>query len=231
MSDEKVIATKLGDTPQGTFYRVPAEVIKAWDRGEYFTGGVPSLSYKYLGTALRLRGLYTYKREGNTGNDFKGIAKIELAGGRELVMEGIRLWGDKDKPDIKFWRTEFSHFLSDDKIIWTYRIFDCHCDELLLPHISLDSLPDIKDADQKCNFKFSVDQWQKLQQFLLGEKMDQMLMEAEARCSESTITKVMLHFEVPNFQVGQDLPIKAQYRQLRSGGADITGDSRFDRIT
>lgn len=218
-----------GGNPVKSF-RVPAEVIKAWDRGEYFTGGVPSLAYKYLGTALRLRGLYTYKRDGTTGDDFKGVAKIELVGGRELFMEGIRLWAAEDKPDIRFWRTEFSHFLSDHKIIWTYRIFECHCDDRFYKYIPGINLSSLKNADAKSNFGFSPDDWEKLLQFLLSSEFDEELRDAEARCTDDQITTVMLHFEIPDVQNQPDAPIKALYRQLRSHGADITGDSRFDRI-
>ena len=205
-------------------YRVPVEVIQAWERGDYFTGGVPSVAYKHLGIALRLRGLYTYAKAGDSGQDFKGLAKIDLAGGRELVMDGFRLWGEEKEPEIRFWRTEFSHFLTDDTIIWTYQLFDCDSTGQLSKHLSNKTLPH-NPKPKSHNFGFKAADWIEVQQFLLGKEFARELTIAEGKCNDEATIKIMLHFKL---QTNGD--ILAQYRQLRSIGEDIAGDSLFKRI-
>lgn len=206
------------------FYRIPEEVIKAWERGDYFTGAVPSVAYQYLGVALWLRGLYTY--EPDTGLDFRGIAKISLAGGLDLEMAGIRFWFDNNL-DVKFWKTEFSHFLSEKKIIWTYRLFDCDSKTQLWAQ-----LPGIQDPDingpNKATLGFRPEDWQGIQKFLLTNKFHEELRAAEARCTPAQILTIMLHFEI---QENDD--IVALYRTLRkleAKGQDVAGDSRFKRL-
>lgn len=144
-------------------------------------------------------------------------------------MEGVRLWAATDKPDIKFWRTEFSHFLSEDKIICTYQIFGRDSTDNLLSKVPLKELPNVKGSDAKAKFGFKDDEWQNLQQFILSEDFTEELNSIEAQCNENDVTKVMLHFEIPDINK-PDQSIKVQYRQLKSGGADISGDSRFARI-
>jgi hypothetical protein len=204
------------------FYRIPEEVIKAWERGDYFTGGVPSLAYERLGVALRLRGLYTYERE--TGQDYRGIAKIDLAGGLDLVMAGIRFWIG-EQLDVKFWKTQFSHFLDENnKIIWTYQLFDCVSDEQLWASAGIER-PDIKGPNS-ATLGFRPEDWQRLQQFLLKDEFDKELGAAKTRCtSPDQILTIMLHFEIQT-----DGEIVALYRELRQGKEDIAGDSRFKPI-
>jgi hypothetical protein len=216
------------------FYRVPEEVIKAWERGEYFTGNVPSLAYKYLGIALGLRGLYTYT--GPSENDFKGVAKIDLKG-QELIMTGVRFWDRKDQPDIKFWKTEFSHFLSDEKIIWTYRVFNFSSDaDLFYPLATCKKLPsNINKVGAKGRFGFSETHWHELLQFLLSEDFTVTLENIENRGPESIetsgpkSTRVMLHFA--EIKDDPKKSIRAEYRQLDQSGSDIVGESQFERIS
>lgn len=203
------------------FYRIPEEVIKAWERGDYFTGGVPSLAYKQLGAALRLRGLYTYERQ--TGPDFRGIAMIELAGGLDLVMSGIRFWADK-KLDVKFWKTEFSHFLDEKRIIWTYQLFDCDSEQQLLTRLPGLKRPKIRGGNS-ATLGFPPQDWQRLKQFLLKDEFEEELGAAKARCTPDNILTIMLHFEIQ-----KNGEIVALFRTLRTGGQDIAGDSRFKRI-
>ena len=212
------------------FYRIPEEVIKAWERGDYFTGGVPSLAYKHLGVALWLRGLYTYERK--TGQDFRGIARIELAGGLNLAMAGIRFWFNNTL-DVKFWKTEFSHFLSENKIIWTYRLFECDSQQQLWAHLDGIQTPDITGS-HATTLGFRPDDWQRLQQFLLTDEFEEELRAAEARCTTpDKILTIMLHFDI---QEGGE--IVAQYRKLRlhkqdeenEDDQDVAGDSLFKRL-
>jgi len=207
------------------YYRIPEEVIKAWERGDYFTGGVPSLAYKYLGVALRLRGLYTYERK--TGQDFRGIAKISLAGGLDLLMAGIRFWFN-DTLDVKFWKTEFSHFLTENKIIWTYRLFDCDSQQQLWAHLEGIQAPDLTGPNA-ATLGFRPEDWPSVQEFLLKKEFDTELRNAEARCTPEQIVTIMLHFEI---QENDD--IVALYRTLRSSEGDkdhdVSGDSLFKRL-
>ena len=203
------------------FYRIPEEVIKAWERGDYFTGGVPSLAYKHLGVALRLRGLYTYEKE--TGEDYRGIARIELAGGLDLVMAGIRFWLN-DKSDVKFWKTEFSHFLDENKIIWTYQLFDCASAKELWASAGIKS-PAPKGR-KSATLGFRPEDWQRLQEFLLKDEFETELRAAKTRCTAADqILTIMLHFEIQ-----KNGEIVALYRELRKGKEDIAGDTRFKRI-
>jgi hypothetical protein len=207
------------------FYRVPEEVIKAWERGEYFTGNVPSLAYKYLGVALGLRGLYTYTGK-SPKKDFKGVAKIDLKG-QELVMTGVRLWDEKDRPDIKFWRTEFSHFLSHNKIIWTYVVFNDRSDADLFSQLNWKKLPaKTKTVGSRDRFGFSEEDWNKLLKFLLSPDFTATIENIESRSPE--IIRVMLHFA--KIEEAPRNTISAEYRRLDQSGSDIAGDSHFERI-
>lgn len=102
------------------FPLIPADIVKAWSRGEYHVGDVPSISYQHLGVALLLRGWYTYVDETQTGpaKKWAGIAKVDIKGS-VLSMGGIRLF---DKYPI-FWRTEHS-YIQDNQIIWFYSGFN-----------------------------------------------------------------------------------------------------------
>lgn len=208
------------------FYRVPEEVVKAWERGEYFTGNVPSLAYKYLGIALGLRGLYTYT--GSSDDDFKGVAKIDLKG-QELIMTGVRLWEKTDEPDIKFWKTEFSHFLADDKIIWTYRVFNLSSDADLFARLATcNKLPkNINKVGAEDRFGLSETHWHELLQFLLSEDFTETLANIENRGPETT--RVMLHFAKMNDDPNK--LINAEYRQLDQEGPNISGKTQFKRIS
>lgn len=115
------------------FQLIPVDVIKAWAKGDYYIGDIPSISYRHLGIALLLRGWYTYV-DTSTDPDRKkwaGVAKVDIKGS-VLSMGGVRLFGDH----AVFWRTEHSYIQNDKEIIWFYSGFNCdHPPPPLLPDI------------------------------------------------------------------------------------------------
>src|SRR5437879_4273302 len=105
------------------FHPIPPDIIEAWAKGEYYVGDIPSISYTRLGTALFLRGWYTYQHVDEDKERFGGVVKIDIKGSF-LFMGGIRLHNSESKTTV-FWRSEASHFVSDNEIIWFYSIFNC----------------------------------------------------------------------------------------------------------
>lgn len=138
------------------FQLIPADVIKAWSRGEYYVGDIPSISYRHLGIALLLRGWYVYAdSDTNSREHWAGVAKVDIRGST-LSMGGIRLFGT----DRTFWTTEHSHIRDDEEIVWFYSGFHCKPDDAtFLKYVpsgtNLDrSLPD--------SFGMNKDAWENL---------------------------------------------------------------------
>lgn len=104
------------------FQLIPTDVIKAWAKGDYYVGDIPSISYRHLGIALLLRGWYTYVdiTKDGTHEDWAGVAKVDIKGS-VLSMGGVRLFG----PNAVFWRTEHSYIQDAQEIVWFYSGFKC----------------------------------------------------------------------------------------------------------
>lgn len=155
MSDTRRIAIV-----QQAFQVIPTEIFEAWAKGEYYVGDIPSISYTRLGTALYLRGWYTYENESGSKDTLSGVARIDIRG-PFLSLGGIRLRED-DKRVAVFWKTEASHFVSDNEIIWFHRVFNAKvADELLatyLPHGWLDQ----RGPFPPDRFGLDKDQWNHL---------------------------------------------------------------------
>ena len=206
------------------FQYIPTDIIDNWAKGDYYSGDIPSISYKRLGIALSLRGWYTY--EGLTTKDpkFRGVAKIDLKG-PSLFMGGIRLYSNPGKKDIVFWRSEFSHFLSDNEIIWFYYIFNYRDPEVTKHYFSDEWLGNMNNFFAEPQFGLSDQAWNNLLDGIRN-RFDDDIAGVEARCSESQKDKVLLHYYIREQ--------KAQYRQIFSEEAldhkSIAGSSQYIRV-
>lgn len=105
------------------FHPIPSDIIEAWAKGSYYVGDIPSISYTRLGIALFLRGWYTYLQAEQDKERFGGVVKIDIKG-PFLIMGGIRVRDSEGRTAV-FWKSEASHFVSDNEIIWFYPVFNC----------------------------------------------------------------------------------------------------------
>lgn len=207
------------------FQYIPTDIIDAWAKGDYYSGDIPSVSYKRLGIALSLRGWYTYESLNPKDPKFRGVAKIDLKG-PSLFMGGIRLYNSTGKKDIVFWRSEFSHFLSDNEIIWFYYIFN-HRDPEVIKYYLTDEewLQNMGQYFAEPRFGLTDQAWNNLLDSIRGRFEDD-IAQVEARCSEDQTDKVLLHYYVKEQ--------KAQYRQIfaeeASDQKSIAGSSRYIKV-
>lgn len=214
------------------FHLIPTEIIEAWAKGEYYSGDSPSLSYRQFGTALKLRGWYTYGSDDPKNNpDFRGVAKIDLTG-QHLSLGGIRLCGADDERDgtgagaVRFWRSRYSYFYSETEIVWVYKVYNPPQDEetlnsyneILDRYIADEPFPDVKSATNT-RFGFSEGAWSNLLQ-KLRDSFDDDMNRVKKICSED---KVLLHYNINEE--------KGEYRALYSPtGSNIAGITRFKKV-
>jgi hypothetical protein len=194
------------------YHLIPTEIIEAWAKGEYYNGDAPSLSYKQMGTALKLRGWYTYDacEPDPAKPDFKGVAKIELKG-QSLLLSGIRLCGPKGHGEgveaVRFWRSQYSFFYTEKEIMWVYYVYPGVDDEAILTSYlgPLDTFPAVQEKTARDRFGFEEKRWSTLLQ-KLRTSFDTDIMQIEDSCDNDAIDKVLLHYNIEDS--------KGEYRAL-----------------
>jgi hypothetical protein len=179
---------------QQPFQVIPTEVFEAWTKGEYYVGDIPSISYTRLGTALYLRGWYTYENEPGSEKTLSGVAKIDIRGAF-LSMGGIRLL-QQDKRAAVFWKTEASHFVGDDEVLWFYTVLNANIDATLLaaylPHWWLkEDMP----TPRTRHYGLNDDEWGiLLDRLRTGFDLD--AERIQQQCSPAQIDHGMIRFDI-----------------------------------
>lgn len=219
------------------FHIIPTEIVEAWAKGDYYSGDAPSLSYRQLGEALSLRGWYTYGAPNLDPKkpDFKGVAKIELKG-QQLMLGGIRLCAPKNAKDgkgvqaVRFWRSQYSFFYSENEIVWVYQVYSPPKDEKLLTQYreilaeylgNFEAFPDVASKTAAEKFGFLPEAWDTLLQ-RLKNSFDTDIMIIEAGCPEDEAVKVLLHYNIDKKE--------GEYRTLyRPDDSNIAGLTHFSR--
>jgi hypothetical protein len=213
------------------FQLIPTEVIEAWAKGEYYSGDAASLSYRQLGAALSLRGWYTYEKCEDNDPDFRGVAKIELKG-QSILFGGIRLCGplEEGKEEegeeavkaIRFWRSQYSYFYSENEIVWVYNVYHSIPDGVLAHYINLETFTDVRQHGAESRFGFGEEAWGKLLRRLRGSFESDMRL-VEEGCPEDKVDKVLLHYNIDTQ--------RGEYRALYQPGAkNVAGMTCFKRV-
>lgn len=178
------------------FPLIPADIVKAWSRGEYYVGDIPSISYRHLGIALLLRGWYIYAdKERTERKKWGGLAKVDI-NGSVLSMAGVRLFDSKPV----FWKTEHSYIRNEKEVIWFYSGFDCEVPERLREKYS-NKAWQLKETEKR--FGLQPEQWH---EFLrnVGSDLDADVDRIKGSCGENNIDHGMLRFNV-HLYTGGDL--------------------------
>jgi hypothetical protein len=184
------------------FHPIPPDIIEAWAKGEYYVGDIPSISYTRLGTALFLRGWYTYQHADQDRERFGGVVKIDIKGSF-LLMGGIRLHDSKSRTTV-FWRSEASHFLSNNEIIWFYSIFNCDLTgkeaDVRAKYVSDSWLQQTEYSSPENHFSMSVEEWNNLLDKLRTD-FDSDIERIQKSCPAEQIDEGMLRYDlVPDEQ-------------------------------
>lgn len=211
------------------FHVVPTDIIEAWAKGEYYVGEIPSISYTRLGTALFLRGWYTYENEPSDPNKLAGVAKIDIKG-PFLLTGGIRLI-EAGSPTCAFWHTEASHFLDDDdEVIWFHSVLNVDFGDPIAAEIRSKYVTASPSANPSADDRLGMppDAWNNLLDKLRTD-FDADIQRLRERCTSAKIDHGMLRFKT-RAGGGHHRCEYYQFYQPNSGGRTlITGASLFKK--
>jgi hypothetical protein len=217
------------------FQLIPTDVIKAWSKGEYYVGDIPSISYRHLGIALLMRGWYTYVDTSGdpTRETWSGVAKVDIKGS-VLAMGGVRLFGR----EAVFWRTEHSFIQDESEIIWFYSGFSCDSPTALTnirsKYIQNWTLDLHKPETQ---FGMDAEQWAGLLKTLATSFDEDVELIAQTRAAEKLKTQQplkrdlgMLRFRV-NLEPNQRVRLCEYYHYDSAGEKATAGLAEFRKVT
>lgn len=196
------------------FPLIPADIVKAWSKGEYYVGDIPSISYRHLGIALLLRGWYIYADKDRTNRKkWGGLAKVDI-NGSVLSMVGVRLFDSK----LVFWKTEHSYIRDEKEVIWFYSGFDCEVPQEIQEKY-LDSKWRLREQEKR--FGLKPESWQGLLKRMASD-LDGDADRLKGVCGEGNMDHGMLRFNVHLYE-GRNLDreIRKIWRAHKPSGEPI----------